>query len=88
VVSYLIQTTTKVTKDYDTVQIFFGEMEKFLERLKILKNNVPEEAVLQDHLVKILGAFLTLCGISIEYIDQGRFSMVFKRVCHIRNLPN
>jgi hypothetical protein len=84
VFSYLIETTTRVTKDNDTVEDFFGKMEEFLTRLSILKDNVPKEAVLEQHLVKILESFLTLCGIATKYIDRGRFSMVFKQVCHIR----
>jgi hypothetical protein len=75
VASYLISTAVTVKEDYDKVETFFDKMEEFMTRLSILKNDLPKEAVLQDHLVKILEAFLTLCGISSKYVEAKHFSM-------------
>lgn len=76
VVSYLITTATTVTDDFDQVENFFDKMEEFMTRLSILNDDLPKEAVLQEHLVKILGASITLCGISSKYVEEQHFSMI------------
>ncbi|KAF4992395.1 hypothetical protein FGRMN_7207 [Fusarium graminum] len=71
--TYLLQACRSVSADYDTIIVFFEDMNSFLTRIAILETRLPQQKAYQNCLMEVFTSFLTLCGFAHKYIELGRF---------------
>ncbi|KAH6665285.1 hypothetical protein F5X68DRAFT_250052 [Plectosphaerella plurivora] len=71
--TYLLQACRQQRADYDTVMVFFEDMQGFLTRITILETRLPKYKAYQNCLMEVFTSFLTMCGFAHKYIELGRF---------------
>ncbi|KAK5093560.1 hypothetical protein LTS08_008884 [Lithohypha guttulata] len=71
-VGFLVQTTNKVSADYDNIAEFFEDVQSYLEQLKLLERHVTDSLELQAMTAKVLAAMLVFCGVCVKHIQMGR----------------
>lgn len=69
-----MQACKDVSADYDTVVGFFDEVNSFFERIGLVEKKLPVNQTYQTILMRVFASFLSICGISTQYIKTKRFS--------------
>jgi hypothetical protein len=69
----IFQAAKDVRKSQDTLVDVFERIEKFLRRLEVY-TQVPPTAEMMDTIIQILAEVLTILGIAMKEIRQGRMS--------------
>lgn len=75
-----------MSADYDKIAVFFEDLDLYLNRLKILENEVSPVPELEVALAQVLTSVLVLCGICAKYIKMKRLgNYTFPRVLPLRS---
>jgi hypothetical protein len=69
----IFQAAKDVRKSQDTLVDVFERIENFLRRLEVY-TQVPPTAEMMDTIIQILAEVLTILGIAMKEIRQGRMS--------------
>jgi hypothetical protein len=69
----ILQAAKDVRKSQDTLVDVFERIENFLRRLEVY-TQVPPTAEMMDTIIQILAEVLTILGIAMKEIRQGRMS--------------
>ncbi|KAK3380777.1 hypothetical protein B0T24DRAFT_200521 [Lasiosphaeria ovina] len=72
-VTWMLSACQQVSADYDVVEVFFNDMNSFLNRVIILEKRMPQHRAYRNCLMEVFTAFLKMCGFATEYTKLGRF---------------
>lgn len=61
-----------MSADCDKIAVFFEDLDLYLNRLKILENEVSPVPELEVALAQVLTSVLVLCGICAKYVKMKR----------------
>ncbi|KAK3372728.1 hypothetical protein B0H63DRAFT_401878 [Podospora didyma] len=72
-ITWMLTACRQVSADYDVVDVFFEDLNSFLQRIVILETRMPRHKAYQNCLMDVFSSFLSMCGFATQYIKAGRF---------------
>lgn len=78
--TWVMKASGSVTKDYDTIQTFFEELNEFLQRVNMIEKTVPKFTGYRMHLMKVFTVIMKILGLATKATSEGRLKRFGKTI--------
>jgi hypothetical protein len=71
--TYVMKVSKDVSKDYDKLMIFFGELKSFLERIGMMESRLSDSPkAYTSHILRVFVAIMQMLGLATRAVAEGR----------------
>ncbi|KAL7958138.1 prion-inhibition and propagation domain-containing protein [Trichoderma compactum] len=76
----VMESFTSMSADYDKIIRFFDFTHRFLDKLSIIEDKIPQQNSLQFCVARVFSGMLTICSIAQEYAEKRRLRKWFSNL--------
>ncbi|KAL6806052.1 prion-inhibition and propagation domain-containing protein [Trichoderma sp. SZMC 28012] len=76
----VMQSFTSMSADYDKIIGFFDFTHRFLDKLSMIEDMIPQQRSLQSCIARVFSGMLTICSVAQEYAEKKRLKKWFSNL--------
>lgn len=78
--TWVMKASGSVSKDYDKIQVFFEELNEFLQRVGMIEKTVPKFTGYRLHLMNVFTVVMKILGLATKATKEGRLKRFGKTI--------